>query len=487
MKIVIKINEEKLKKVKYLLLNKEKKECIVIIDQALEEGEDKKLKALLGNKIGGHKIVLKENLPLSQELKFIWPQLLDEIEKRFSHINGWLERAQFKLKDKTLIINVENKIASKCIKDPAVLKFLINRLVYYLNEEISVEVHNGHFLKRMETESLSSTKKVFKKVKGKETAGKIADSKQIADKTENMKKINTPVPIYGKIIRGKNTHQLHQINEEIETTIIEGMVFDVEEIKTRKGNTFYVIDITDSGHTLTVKVFNNRKKRVSVSPVEGDCLKIRGNIQRDNYSGELTMIAGDINKINRKQKEDKAVQKRVELHLHTKMSAMDALVDIEKVVERAAKWGHPALAITDHGVVQAFPDAYEAGKKHGVKILYGVEGYLVDDGEPIVFNVKKREFKDITFTAFDFETTGLNSYSDEIIEIGAVKIKDGKIIDEFGTFVKPEKRIPAKITKLTGINNQMVDNAPGLSVALKDFRNFIGDTVLVAYNASFDY
>src|SRR5690554_4767554 len=285
MKIVIKINEEKLKKVKYLLLNKEKKECIVIIDQALEEGEDKKLKALLGNKIGGHKIVLKENLPLSQELKFIWPQLLDEIEKRFSHINGWLERAQIELKDKTIVISVESKIASKCLNDPAVLKFLKNRLVYYLNEEITVEVHNGGFLEKMEINNPSPTKNGLKKAKEKETAGNIAVSKQPSKKSVNSKEKNRPELIYGKIIRGKSTHQLKQIKDEIKKAIVEGMVFDVEEIKTRKGNTFYVIDITDSGHTLTVKVFNNRKNRIFVSPAEGDYLKIRGSIQRDNYSG----------------------------------------------------------------------------------------------------------------------------------------------------------------------------------------------------------
>ena len=182
---------------------------------------------------------------------------------------------------------------------------------------------------------------------------------------------------------------------------------------------------------------------------------------------------------------DGAEEKRVELHCHTTMSAMDGVANVSKIVERAAKWGHPAIAITDHGVVQAFPDAQIAAKKNKIKVLYGVEGYLVDDGVPLALNEKGQTLDD-TYVVFDLETTGFSSKNDRIIEIGAVKIKDGVIIDNFSEFVNPRRPIPYKITELTGINDQMVRDAMIIEDVLPRFINFIGDSVIVAHNAPFD-
>lgn len=169
------------------------------------------------------------------------------------------------------------------------------------------------------------------------------------------------------------------------------------------------------------------------------------------------------------------------------MSAMDSVLNVKDVVKRAGDWGHKALAITDHGVVQAFPDAYAAGEKHGVKIIYGVEAYLVDDGEPIIHNPYSASLAETEFIVFDLETTGLNPSQHEIIEIGAVKYQGGKKIAEFESFINPGVRIPAKITEITGINDRMVKNAPGLEKVINDFIEFAGTGVLVAHNADFDY
>ena len=193
----------------------------------------------------------------------------------------------------------------------------------------------------------------------------------------------------------------------------------------------------------------------------------------------------DILKMKKMEKMDGAEEKRVELHCHTTMSAMDGVTPVSKIIERAAKWGHPAIAITDHGVVQAFPDAQIAAKKNKIKVIYGVEGYLVDDGVPLALNEKGQNLDD-TYVVFDLETTGFSSKNDKIIEIGAVKIRNGEIIDNFSEFVNPRRPIPYKIIELTGINDDMVRDAQSIEDILPRFIEFIGDSVVVAHNASFD-
>ena len=165
--------------------------------------------------------------------------------------------------------------------------------------------------------------------------------------------------------------------------------------------------------------------------------------QYDKFSKELTVLASDIINIPKEEKCDNAKEKRVELHLHTQMSALDAVISAKDIIQRAAKWGHKAIAITDHGVVQAYPDAYYAGKKNNIKILYGVEAYLLDDNVPVAYNVKGQSL-DGDFVVFDIETTGLNAYTEKITEIGAVKIRNGKVIDEYSSFCKSRKTYSQK-------------------------------------------
>jgi len=197
------------------------------------------------------------------------------------------------------------------------------------------------------------------------------------------------------------------------------------------------------------------------------------------------IFINDLIKIPPQEREDNQDKKRVELHLHTQMSAMDAVSPVSSLVSRAAKWGHPAIAITDHGVLQAFPDAYAAGKKYGIKIIYGVEAYLINDCKPLVINGNDKDFSQ-PFVVLDIETTGLDAKKDKITEIGAVKIIGKEIVEEFQTFVNPEIPIPAQITELTGITNEMVKDAPTIEEALIKFREFCGDAALVAHNAPFD-
>jgi DNA polymerase-3 subunit alpha (Gram-positive type) len=264
---------------------------------------------------------------------------------------------------------------------------------------------------------------------------------------------------------------MSEVTQDSGRVVISGEVFRTEERELKSGKILYIFDITDYTSSITVKIFLQKDKLEDIksSIKEGACLKVRGEAQYDKFSKELTVLASDIINITKEEKYDNAKEKRVELHLHTQMSALDAVTSAKDLIQRAAKWGHKAIAITDHGVVQAYPDAYYAGKKNNIKILYGVEAYLLDDNVPVAYNVKGQSL-DGDFVAFDIETTGLNAYTEKITEIGAVKIRNGKVIDEYSSFVNPEIPIPQKIVELTGITDEMVKDAPNIEkVFLESF------------------
>ncbi len=270
-----------------------------------------------------------------------------------------------------------------------------------------------------------------------------------------------------------------------------GDVFFTENRETRNGNTVYSVSITDYTSSVNMKVFDRNGDYKALSSVAvGDTLVVAGEIAHDRYENEFVMNPRDIIKVTKKTKKDLSPRKRTELHLHTNMSSMDALPDAGSAVRRAASFGHHAVAITDHGVVQAFPDAAAAlsdARKlvPDFKIIYGVECYYVDDS---ITAVKGRSdiAIDDEIVCFDLETTGLSAMTDRIIEIGAVRIKNGEIIDSFDTFVDPEREIPAKITELTKIRNSDVKGAPMEREALLDFFAYAKDRPLMAHNANFD-
>ncbi len=281
---------------------------------------------------------------------------------------------------------------------------------------------------------------------------------------------------------------LKDIQDEERRVTIQGYVFDAETKELRSGRTLLTFKITDYTDSIMVKMFSRDKEDIpQLERVKkGMWLRCRGGIQNDTFVRDLVMIANDIEEIQPEVRIDEAEEKRVELHAHTTMSQMDATASASEYVEKAAAWGHEAIAITDHGVVQAFPEAYKAAKKHNIKVIYGMEAYLVDDGVPIAYNETKRELRDATYVVFDVETTGLSVVYDKIIEIAAVKIKGGEIIDRFESFVNPHEKLSDTIIDLTGITDDMVQDAPEVEEVLKDFQTFTGDAILAAHNASFD-
>ena len=300
------------------------------------------------------------------------------------------------------------------------------------------------------------------------------------------------------LIYGRNFEDepitLDQVVGEMGEITIHGKIisFDMREIRNEK--TIVMFAVTDFTDTIMVKMFakNEQLPDILADIRKGAFLKIKGITTIDKYDGELTI--GSITGIKKAadftvSRMDNSPQKRVELHCHTKMSDMDGVSECKDIVKRAHEWGHPAIAITDHGVVQAFPDANHVievlDESDPFKVIYGVEAYIVDDLTEIAVGAGDQTLED-TYVVFDLETTGFSSIKDKIIEIGAVKVEHGEITDRFSTFVNPERPIPFKITQLTSITDEMVQDADNIEIILPQFLDFVGDAVLVAHNAGFD-
>ncbi len=270
---------------------------------------------------------------------------------------------------------------------------------------------------------------------------------------------------------------------------IKGYIFNVNAREIRGERYIVSFDIYDGDDSTTVKFFTKKTLYAHIKKQlkEGEYLLVNGKVEYDSYAKGIAIMARGVNVLQKPEdtRVDNAEEKRVELHLHTQMSSMDGITSIKKYVERAKKYGHKTLAITDHGVVQAFPDGMHAIEKSDMKIIYGVEGYLINDLGTVVSMAHGQNLND-TFIVFDVETTGLSKDVEMLIEIGAVKVKNGEIIDRFSTFVNPEKPIPENIVALTNITDDMVADAPKTKEAITNFMEFVGDSVLVAHNANFD-
>ena len=300
------------------------------------------------------------------------------------------------------------------------------------------------------------------------------------------------------VIKGKPIKEkpipLREVNAESGKVTVWGEIFSVDRRESRDGSKLiFSINFTDYSSSNTLKIIIDAGKDDPVETLgKGDAVIVRGDVSYDRYDREITIRPYDITRVELEQRGDEAPVKRVELHLHTNMSAMDAITPVKELIKRVYGWGHRAMAVTDHGVVQAYPEAMQAVediRKNGgdFKVLYGVESYFVNDMVPIVNGEADIPFEG-TFIVFDLETTGLSANSERITEIGAVRLENGEVTGTFESFVNPEKSIPAEITQLTGITDEMVENAPWEKEALDAFYDFCGgdSAVLVAHNAPFD-
>nr|WP_083486590.1 PolC-type DNA polymerase III [Alicyclobacillus ferrooxydans] len=281
---------------------------------------------------------------------------------------------------------------------------------------------------------------------------------------------------------------IHDIQDEMRRAVVEGRVFRHEVRTLPSGRTLVQFNITDDKDSISAKLFasTDRQLQALADLKDGVTIRIAGNVQFDTYAKELVFMIQDMQPGESAARKDTATDKRVELHMHSTMSTLDGLNEVKDYVKQAAKWGHQAVAITDHGVAQAFPEAYAAGKKNEIKVILGVEAYVVDDGAPIVYRPDDSALDAATFVVFDTETTGLNAREDTLIELSAVKVVNGEIVDTFTTLIDPLRRIPQKVSELTGITDDMVRGQPQLEDALNRFRSFASGAVWVAHNAEFD-
>lgn len=399
---------------------------------------------------------------------------------------GFLKDAELNYKENIAYINVPNKIladflhAKKCneifealAKD--YLKLSLKFKLDYKNENFPVDEHYKNLIQeeqKLIIDTISNTVKEGKAKKNGGQASKGSPSTVILGKSFN----DPPVDI-------------DEITQDIGRVTIQGSIFNVESKTLNNGKTIITFNITDYTNSITAKLFI--KEDVSPDKLlenisEGRYVKLKGDVQYDTYAKEEVIFPINIIEANKSIRKDNATEKRVELHAHTAMSAMDGFCPASQLVKRAKEWGHKAIAITDHGVVQAYPDAFETAKKVGIKILFGVEGYFVNDGVPIVYNSRSLSL-DEEIVVFDIETTGLSPSTDSITEIGAVKLRAGQIIDSFSTLINPEIEIPSNITQLTGITNEMVADQRTIKEVMPEFISFIGDCPLVAHNAMFDW
>ena len=401
--------------------------------------------------------------------------ILDKIPSSSS----WIEGIKFELDENTLKLLIPNDIAlhsmdrngfmddlrSMVLSEVGLKLFLSSREINPIEAESFLEE------KYQEEKSISQDVLLNSNYEAKKSNGRAKSSKDY---------------IFGKAIKSELI-KINTVDLQTGTAAVKGEIFQLDT-RDIKGNrtliSFYISDWTDS---ILAKAFlpKDKAEELLANIKSGDYVILEGDVVYDSYSKTVAIMLKSLQKVEKEERKDQADEKRIELHLHTQMSSMDGVTNVKKLIERAHSWGHPAVAITDHGVVQAFPDAMEISERLGMKIIYGLEGYLVNDKKQIITAYNPdRDYDE--FVIFDIETTGLSAINDAITEIGAVKVKDGEVIDSFSQLVNPGREIPEFITNLTGITNEMVKDAPTIDEVIVDFNEFIQGSVVVAHNASFD-
>ena len=455
-----------------------------------------------------------------------YESILLELEQRSAVERSMFEHADCEFEDGVLNLKLQNSIVAEGKKDSIVnllLEVFNNRFhvplsvkVGYLPPKKKSALEFNDLLLQAEVDEIIERNEALRKEKqkkagesenggndsGKEKSPpvpKMPKEKRFGKEMKkpimrrDFRKSDDPNMIYGKDF-DDTPIELSQVVGEMGEITIRGKVisFDTREIRNEK--TILMFAVTDFTDTITVKMFarNDQLPDLLGDIKKGSFLKVKGITTIDKFDGELTI--GSVTGIRKIHDftvsiKDLYPEKRVELHCHTKMSDMDGVSEVNDIVKRAHDWGHKAIAITDHGVVQAFPDAnhfiQSLDKEDPFKIIYGVEAYLVDDLTEIAPGAGSQSL-DGTYVVFDLETTGFSPIQDKIIEIGAVKVERGVITERFSTFVNPKIPIPFKITQLTSITDDMVVDAETIDVVLPKFLDFIGDAVLVAHNAGFD-
>ena len=315
-------------------------------------------------------------------------------------------------------------------------------------------------------------------------------AKKTAKKSAPVAPADGPVQLGRMIDSKQNVIQMKDIEGEERSVVVEGYVFNAEIRELRSGRQLLTFEITDYTSSFAVKKFSrNSDEEAQFANIKaGMWLKVRGPVQEDTWMRDLVITAYDVNEVTHTARQDKAPQddKRVELHTHTTMSQMDATNSITELATRAHKWGHPAIAVTDHGNVQAFPEAFSVAQKTGIKMLYGMEANVVDDGIPLVYNENHEELAHQTYVIFDVETTGLSAIYDKVIELSAVKMQDGNVLERFDEFIDPGFPLSEQTTNLTSITTEMVQGSKTEEEVFQMFKDFCKGCIIAGHNVAFD-
>ena len=488
-------NKIKLLRIQYLKKSNKLK-VIVKCYKELNTFEEKYIKDTITKKLDFlgklDLIVYKDisNVSIQEIAKKYWLDIVNNLASSVPVSKECLLTSVRKIESNTLNICSGNSFICNILKGKNIESMIKNTIFDMFGMNISIKLDFDSALIQKDYFEIKETenKDILKQINQEVSATK----QTVTNKSYNQKQgFDYSTPKNENTIMGRNICEdiitINNIDETSGKVAICGDVFKVEIIETKTGRKIVTFNITDYTSSITVKCFPKPKdvENVIDQVKVGLYCKVKGEAINDPYAKEVVLMVRDIVKMTKIERMDMAEEKRVELHMHSQMSSMDGVTSVSRLVERAAKWGHKAVAITDHGVVQAYPEAMEAGKKNKIKIIYGIEAYLVDDGVPIATNADSKKLED-TFIVFDLETTGFSSTNDKIIEIGAVKIKDGLVIDEFSHFINPKISIPYKITELTGITDDMVKGAEDIEIVMNKFKDFAKDGILVAHNASFD-
>lgn len=426
-------------------------------------------------------------------LKLYFPNIIFLIKRDIPSSSAWLDSIEWSIEKNTLIISVNNYIAVHILKTRDMEMKIKEKIKENLNLDLYVRFE-------CRENTASKTQEHVDRIENEESklianidfsANNNSDRpSKPKPKKENFfkRKKADPGMLYGRNLEGEKI-KISQIDIDTGVATVEGEIFDVEVKEIRGNKKLYTFSITDFSSSITAKVFANPKDQevLDENIKEEAYVRLSGDVIYDNYSKQIGIMLKGLKKARKEQRLDNALEKRVELHCHTKMSSMDGMNTFEDIAKRASEWGHRAIAITDHGIVQGFPEAMNISKEYDIKVLYGVEGYLVDDHKKLVTNLRERNNKvDCEYVIFDIETTGLSDRNDRITEIGAVRIKNGEIIETYNQLINPEVSIPEKIVKLTGITDELVRDEPRIEEILDEFIEFCGDSILVAHNSSFD-
>ena len=454
------------------------------IPQRLLEQASKELCTIYGLR----KLTITPSYPAHQLSRIEPEELLELFVSANSMTRGSLAGARWQWEDETLNIHLKangKSLLQECV--PSVRNTLSKRFSANVNLAIHVGVD-------LEGQALFDAMEQMR-------AGILSNLPKTAANAKSEQPVQETGAIFGRAFKGKSV-AMRDLNLDMGSVIVEGRVFSVEHKELKKRNAWVInFDMTDNYGSVRVNRFmeNNEAKPILDNIKVGSVIRVQGRLMENRFDNEMILKPNSIMPGSMPKRMDTAQgEKRVELHLHTIMSNMDALTDTKAAIKQAAAWGHRAIAITDHGCVQSFTDALHtvedwkgapkvAGTDETIKILYGCEGYYVNDvDDRIVVHGSQDMTFDREFVAFDLETTGLSSRKDEIIEIGAVRMRGSEEIDRFQTFVDPGRTLDRKIVELTGITDEMLRGAPTIDQVLPEFLEFVGGSVLVAHNADFD-